>query len=477
LFRQPRFGRYTAENTADGPLGPGWTHNYNVQFSKLGHNVAIKDWKGTERVFIWEDNAWKGGANVHGSSTLSRDANGNFHWRLRHGTTYLFEDAHNFRLASITDRQGNTLTLNYDGNSRLTSAVDANGRAVSFVNDGNGRITQMTDPLNRTSLYTYDPDGQLTKVTDALGFKAAYRYAPGSPGRLQAVVNARGNTNIVYTYDGAGKIIATTNALGHATLYSRDDVMGWVKVTRPKGNAHTNYYNEDRQVILRADAAGTTWLFRDNQGRVTNRLDRLGYTNHYHYAEGSCTCQISGQLLKHEDPLGRVNLWSYETNFHFKTAFTNAAGHVWRWAYDHRGNLTHETNALLGVTTMQYDAAGNRTNLIDALNRTTRFAFDQYGNRTNVTDALGHRTTFEYDLIGRLTRRVDALGRATSLAYDGRDRLVKQVDPLGRTNSWAYDGNGNRTAHTNELGHVTHYAYDNATNSSPSPCPAAAVRS
>jgi RHS repeat-associated protein len=462
LSATPAFGRYNAANTDTGPLGPGWTHNYNVLLTKLGTNVLIKDWKGTERVFMRENGVWNGGANVEGNSSLSRDANGNFHWRLRHGTTYTFDDANGFRLATITDRQGNTLTLGYDENSRLTNAVDSTGRRVAFDLDANGRITRMTDPLDRVSTYSYDDLGQLTNVTDGLGFKAAYRYDTNYPGRLQAVINGRAITNIIYGYDGVGKVVATTNALGQATLYERDDVARAVKVTPPNGNVYTNFYNENGFVTRRVDAAGAGWFFRDENDRVTNHVDRLGHTNRYVYAEGSCACQISGELLQHVDPLGRVSLWSYDTNFHFATAFTNAAGFVWRWAYDERGNVTNATDALGHSTKYIVDAAGNVSQKIDALSRTTTFAYDQYGNQTNVTDALGHVTKTEYDLMGRLTRRVDPLNRTNAFTYDARDRLLAHVDALGNTDAWSYDGNGNRTGWTNALGYATAYAYDNA---------------
>ena len=61
-------------------------------------------------------------------------------------------------LQSVTDLNGNTLTLTASG---ITSSTGLN---VPFVRDGQGRITQITDTAGNVYRYTYNAAGDLVTV-------------------------------------------------------------------------------------------------------------------------------------------------------------------------------------------------------------------------------------------------------------------------------------------------------------------------
>jgi RHS repeat-associated protein len=500
------FGRFYSSNmkTPDGaasysgPLGVGVTHNYNILLSDFTNSVKVTTWNGTEKLFTLDGSTYN---NASDGDTKLFKISSNFVWQLRDGTRYYFDAAHSNRLASIVDTVSNVVTLAYNANYQLTGATDSNGRSLAFGYDGNGRLHQVTDPINRTTTYSYDSLGQLTNETDAIGVKFSYTYDESQLGKVTRVTDANRHWLARYGYNDAGRVVADTNALGYVKWLSFDPVNRIATITNRNGYAYTDYFNEAQRMVRRDNWAGTKYYNRDDLNRITNIVDRLGNEWHYYFDASGCSCGIAGGMVMSVDPLGRVNQWSYETNFNLRTAFTNAAGRVTRWSYDDKGNLTNTTDALGNVTRYIYDTLGNRTQVIDALNHTNRFFHDQYGNLTNAMDALGNMTKFKYDLVGRLTERADALSRTNRFVYDDRDRITANYNGAGEWNLWeyddygnvmwspydlsdvffgydeshqlvsvsspdamtyTYDGNGNRTAVVNALGQATSYAYDGA---------------
>ncbi len=66
--------------------------------------------------------------------------------RTTDGTQYVFDNTANGekRCREIKDRNGNYITIAYDGAGRVQSATDTLGRVVNFVYNGNGMLYQLT---------------------------------------------------------------------------------------------------------------------------------------------------------------------------------------------------------------------------------------------------------------------------------------------------------------------------------------------
>lgn len=170
------FGRfYASDANIDGPLGPNWTHNYNVTLVEQGPAVKLRTGNASEKTFVWNGSAYDG----DGSSQLGKSGS-NYVWLLRHGTQFRFDSTNGHRLFEIVDRRGNWVRLAYDYASRLTKVTDRFNRQLSLTYHPGGRLATVTDPLGRVCSYQYDHLGRLTNVTDALGSRAAYAYEGNS---------------------------------------------------------------------------------------------------------------------------------------------------------------------------------------------------------------------------------------------------------------------------------------------------------
>ena len=483
---------YSSSNSISGPLGIGWTHNYNVtlSFADNGWYAIIRGWDGKEVVFTahgggswqlhcppsgpggtgggycpWE---WVPGpifyvAPLGENSSLSgggyEDLPGHFVldryfvWQLQYGTQFTFDTSNGNRLASIADRNGNSVNLSYNAQGQLSTVTDGANRQLTFAYNADGTIYQVSDPLGRTNTYSYT-NGRLTGVSDSLGTKVSYAYDDANhPNAITRVTDGRGNV-LRYTYDTSGRVIAETNKVGAVQTYAYDAANHVTTVTNLNGVfGYKDRFGTNAWLLTYTDSAGTITYNRNSQtGRLNSLRDRMGHTKQFQW-------DAAGNLLQEVDALGYANYWEYGA-YNLPITHGNAAGGVTTWDRDSHGNVGTLTDPVGNVTTYQYDGHGNRTSITDANNHTVQLAYDQYGNRTNITDALNNSTSFSYDIVGRLTGHTDALGRTGSLAWDDRDRLAQIVNAAGETNSFVRDGNGNVTAWTNALGYVSTYGYD-----------------
>src|SRR5262249_43935310 len=137
--------------------------------------------------------------------------------RLKNGTLMTFPDSlgasqpRHCAVRTITDRFGNTITLNRDADSKLTKVISPHNRWIEFTYDTSARITQATDNIGRTVIYNYDAGGRLWKVTDPKNGITEYTY--DSSDRMLTIKDARGIVYLTNEYDPvSGRVIKQTLA-------------------------------------------------------------------------------------------------------------------------------------------------------------------------------------------------------------------------------------------------------------------------
>ncbi|MEK7216666.1 MAG: DUF6531 domain-containing protein, partial [Chloroflexota bacterium] len=177
----PAFSRgYSSSDTRVGPLGPGWTHNYNVRLRSPAAGSAdliLVNAQGGSLLFVHQlDGSYKPPDGI--TITMVKNADGSFTAANKDGSAQLFDSAGN--LTGIRDRHGNTSTLTYTS-GRVTSVSDPAGRgALTFAYDAcsAGRLCSITDWMSpaRTVSFGYDGSGRLTSATDREGKTTSYGY-------------------------------------------------------------------------------------------------------------------------------------------------------------------------------------------------------------------------------------------------------------------------------------------------------------
>jgi RHS repeat-associated protein len=357
------------------------------------------------------------------------------------------------RLLTITDKNGNVITMNYQtpltDNSQLTSIVDTAGRSTTFSYNGANRLTQITDPASRTykygydvtntyltsyidpanvtTYYTYNAANLLSKITDPNGNQTNLGYdSYGRVTSLTQVTNIGAQTGPTTTYAYTDETVAggpgytiLTDPNGHTTRYDWDYFSRVTKATDALGRARAKTYSPNNDVTTAVDAmtvGNTTTYSYDGDNRASGSTAPTGAVSAITYAESVGT------------PINRAQHWQPATN-------TDPDGNKTTFTYDTPGNLTQRQDTTTGGTT----ATANYTYNPQAGG--TMICGGKPGQVCTSTDGIStHITTYHYDTSGQLD-------------------LVTPPSPLG-TNSYTYDSVGRILTSTDGKGQVSRYTYD-----------------
>jgi len=362
------------------------------------------------------------------------------------------------RLTSITDRNGNRLTMEYAGGV-ISRAVAASGRALTFVRGADGRIAQVVDPGGRVWSFAYSDRGELTSVTDPLGNVTRYAYDDAQ--RMVSITDRRGNVKVRNFFDAQGRVVRQQFADGSFFWFEyRND--GTVRTTNENGDVTTYTVNATGQASATTDPLGRITRQQTNaDSQLIGLTDPRGVETRFDY-------DANGNLTRLIEAFGRAEqretTFQYDSRFSQLTGTVDPDGNATSITLDSRGNPTQITNALGGVVSLTYDARGLVTATTDERGNRTNYAFNTAGDLVSVTDAEGSRSSFAYDAVGLLTGVTNADGtaeqRTSSLAYDALDRLISVTDAAGATTTMAYDAEGNLVSSSDATGITAAQTYD-----------------
>lgn len=497
---------YNSLDTAyHGPLGPGWTHAFNVVLTPPvppATQVAIK-W-GDGHVDRFQDDG-SGGFMPVGSNTpvkLTHPEPSRWVATLHNQNTYEFDAGG--RLLAIQDLNGNQIALTYSASSppQIDHIADTAGRQVSFTYDAAGRITAIASPirLGNTVAFQYDAAGNLTGITDPRG--RLWRFTYDGAHRLLTHVDARGVTVVTNAYDAAGRVVQQTDAGGGVTTYAYAvDTSGTTTtVTPPSGQAVTHVYDRAYNLVRVVDGEGHEASFgADGRGQLTGAIDKNGtVAGSLHDAAGNPLIvqdRTGAQMRLSFDGLNRptaivgplgftTDTFGYDANGNL-TSVTNAegrtasitvdanglptvikdfSGNEWRSTYDASGLPVTVTDPTGVGVSLAHDGAGRVTQMtLLSSGATIQWTHDEAGHPLTRTDPLGNVTTFTYDDNGNLASQTFVpTGATTRFEYDWAGRPVKVTDPLGGVTTTTYDADGNVVAVTDADGITVTRQYDHA---------------
>jgi RHS repeat-associated protein len=407
---------------------------------------------------------------------------------LRDGMVYKFPDGFGSTrgqqgaLLSVTDRNGNVLTVTRDSNANITQITSPNGRWIQFTYDSNFRVTQAQDNIGRTVQYFYDSSGRLNKVIDANGGTWLYNY--DSSNNMTSVVDARNITYIQNQYDSQNRVIKQTLADNVSTyqfaynpspctsncsgIWETDvtDPNGTVeKVTFNPAPIFSNGFTTGGYPSTITRAAGTSvpqtfsYQYQPGTSLLASFTDALNRTTSLAYdplGNETSTTRLAGTSNAVTTSL------TYEAKFSQTTSVTDPLSHTTAFTYDAKGNLISVSDPLGNTSAFAYNAEGQLVSTADPLGETTNFAYDG-GDLTSIMAPLGRSVTFFYDSAGRQISRTNALGQFTKYSYNALNQITQIIDPMGGVTSFSYDPNGNLLSVTDPRNtqNPTTYTYDN----------------
>jgi RHS repeat-associated protein len=491
-----------ARASSAGPFGYGWTGPYSSyltvwrlcessartcnEASTGGGYAVLHEADGAEVNFFHEraKHGWEASSKV--LATLTEEG-GNYVVRMPNGNTLSFAGAGHLTsgpsgdgfftvtegtlpLAGEADRNGNAVSLSYNGAGQLVKITDGAGRAISFSYDGEGQVATATDPMGHTVKYAYE-HGNLASVTEPGETSPRWRFAYDSAHEMTSETEA-GGPPMLTEYDSAHRVVAQTDAMGRkrSWSYSQTKSSRQTAITEPNGSITVETFDDEGSPtsVTRAygtSSAVTTSSEYNGEGQLVATIDPDGGRSTYGY-------DAAGDRTRETDPLGNTVLRTYDTA-HELTSETQPDGEKTTFTRDGKGNLLEASRPAPGgqtqVTKYTYDSNGDEMSMTDALGHTWAYTYDQYGDRSSETDPEGNKRTFTYDLDSNVIATVSPRGNlpgataskfTTTTERDAQERVIKTTNQLGDKTSTTHNPSGTVASVTDADGHKTTYTYD-----------------
>jgi RHS repeat-associated protein len=383
-----------------------------------------------------------------------------------------------WRLRSIENLAGHTVTVHYDQSSRpVRITQDLERRTLELTYSGMGFISEISlvrdDGSNiRLAAYQYDTSGDLVGATDGEGNATTYAY--DILRRMTAERNPLGST-FRFIYDANGRCVYTTGNDGY--MERRIDYFTapyHTKATDSLGNVSTYFFNPAGQLLQELSPAGAvTTTQYDEHGRPVAVIYPDAAQISYSYNE-------TGDRVAMTDEAGAAIQMEYDS-LHLPVKFIDANSAEYQWEYDERGNLLAMRNPLGStwryvrdqrglvseahtpgglVVKHRYDTRMRWEEAEDQISLIERIEYDDLGEIKSVTNAAGQQKQYERDRLGRVTRATYEDGYTCEFRYNGIGLLLARRGAGNDRELYRYDALGRIVEHINAMDSVMRFEYD-----------------
>ncbi|MFO7907411.1 MAG: RHS repeat-associated core domain-containing protein, partial [Pirellulaceae bacterium] len=452
-----------------GPLGRGWTHNWQFGIDELSNGDVVVRSPGADRFFHQqEDGSFQALPGDFGA--LSHDGNA-YQLSEKNGTSWQFDS--DGRLHYVEDTNDNRVTLEYtDG--RLTTLTHGNGEELTIGYNGKGLVDTVTDPNgpdpgdDRVTQYSYTASGEyLSTVTMPDGRLTEYTYqTSGELTELHALLSAEypDDRGVYFEYDHAGRLVETDGKDGVNPVSYHYDSVGEVRAVNALGveTVMRRGLNGQWSQVSNPVAQSTLRMTHNDTGLPTDVTGPQGELYRYSYDAHDNVTAVT-------DPMHGETGFSYEPDLNRLDVVTDARGNAIDYDYDDSGNLTKITYEDGTHESFTHDDNGNVKTWTNRRGQTVSYAYNAAGQVTSKDyDTTPDYVDYEYtyDTSGNLVSAsytTDEGTSTTQYTYDADAQWLERIDyPGGQWFEFEYDDAGRRTKRTDQLGHVENYTYDDA---------------
>ena len=480
------------------PLGPGWSHSYHSFITFAGHGKdarAIVHWGGG-KFHVYQSDGTKfrpESAGVYDDMTITSDG---ITIRTKDKMTYAFDKRGTapgmtmMYLTSVTDRNGNKLSLRYaegTNGTRVISSVSDGHRELKFTyKSGTNLLEQVEDPSGRSVRFDYTFNAAqdcyvLTSFTDAAQHTTNYEYADtgnhGTAFLLKRIQLPKGNY-IENEYDanrrlkntamGNKGVPQTQTSVTVAANYTGQTATQSTLTVQQSDKSQSFVYNYNSNNVLIDMKGSGGFSMQATYGnahhpqlptKVKTQNEEVSDVN---YDERGNVTRIAVRSLDGNETQETKMTYDNDNNL---ISTTDAKGNTTRYTYDTAGNMTR-IDAPEGATThIELDNRGLPTKITGAEGVETTISYNEFGNPTRIAQpATGEFTALEYSTPGFLHSVADALGNKTYYWYNNVGNLQALSDALSGRINYKYDDNDNLTLVADEYGNETSMTYDETTD-------------
>lgn len=334
------------------------------------------------------------------------------------------------RLRTRTDRKGQTITYAYDGHKRLTSRTYPNSTSVSFAYQGQKLVTVTDTNTTPSETHSFSYDSRYRVASEVQGPRGTLGYTYTPAGRRSGYQIA-GGVSAAYTYDSDGSLRTIDWSPAGLFEFRYGQNGETQQLTFPNGQRREYTYDDQGRLVQMANVSAATGNLAtysyqydmDNstglpgvlgqRARMTADVPSQGLaaaTTKYYY-DGNY--RLTGVDYPQASPFsGAVARWSYDLSGNRLTSSMN--GERRTLTYQRLGGSTQNWTRLLsdGVSSFSYDGNGNTTGIADGT-ATLALSWDFEDRLTSVTGNGSFQ--YSYDYLGRRSKRVGADGTSAFL--------------------------------------------------------------
>jgi RHS repeat-associated protein len=478
------------------PLGKGWSHTYHSFVTIIGNRMIVHWGGGTVHIyssagtdFVCESLGVYDNASISGG-VLTIKTKSQIVYKFKKNLSASISDGV-LKLWTITDRNGNTLTVNYelgiDNVERISSVTDGNRSLTFQYRNSTNLISKVSDPLGRTIQFGYSfltPSGDyvLSGFRDAKNNNNNYYYLDATHAKkcyLLSKIKLPNGNSIENDYDVNRRLTTSASSLNdvikkqtNISVLSSNTSSG--KLTNSTiqtydGSSWRNYTcqfnsNNNATQIIGNQGLSVSAAYGNaaNPTLPTSVESNSNKTNIEYDSKGNVK-----KITQH--PLtgsgSRITAMNYNSR-NDVIDITDPKGNVTYYDYDSNGNLIKVRAPESSTTDINVNSKGLPISITTPEGIVTEYEYNTYGNlwKTVIPSLKNLTSTINYDAASRVLNIKDFLNRQTSFIYDDNDNLLTKTDALNHSTSYAYDANDNLITITDAKGGVTTLTYDNITD-------------
>ncbi|MBC2582946.1 DUF6531 domain-containing protein, partial [Clostridium sp. DJ247] len=286
---------YNSKDNSIGAMGRGWTFEYESRIKRKDESEIIVVYPdGHIEIFMKTENGWENQSYEDKNVLLQDIEKGEFNLTLKDKTTYKYDKQG--KLVSISDRNNNTIIIDYDGEGNIETMISPGGKKL-FFKYNYGKIVEIADNVGRKTAYEYDGDNLINVYFPNEGV-LIYTYKDNL---ITAITDQDGNTYVKNEYDESGRVIKQYDREGNIIdVEYNDKDMENTFIHRSTGLVEKYRYNSKNLVIEQIYSDGTNEVFTyDKYNNKESEIDRHGRKINRVY-------DSMGNLLEEVQPGGGV---------------------------------------------------------------------------------------------------------------------------------------------------------------------------
>jgi RHS repeat-associated protein len=438
--------RYRSGMSYNGPVGQGgWDFNYNQRLAVQTNGNVLRV-NGLGRVDAYTHNANGTFTSPAGFFTqLATNVSRGFYEKDRHGGTNVYLPPNGLgiaQLSSISDRNGNQMTFQYNPASQLANVVDTLGRSITYGYDTNGRLTSVTDFAGRAVRFAYNANGDLASVT-----------SPAVTGTPNGNDFPSGKTTL-YTYSSGNADPNLNHKLLTVTAPNETAVSG---PPRLLAQYDTNPSSTNLGRLVTLTLGGTNATGTGAGGTLSFGYTSLGVVGAMDYTTPqfqTVTTNRNGNVTQYQfNRLGNV---VSQVQYTRGIRAGDPASYTSTFAYNSDGLMISKTNPELSSVQYVYDS-GNSNRLAQGnLLQTVRQAGPRGGDQTEIVAANSYETNFNF-----IATTTDGRSNTMTCKYDSHGNKTNVVHRLSSiVDDFSYNSSGQMTSHTLPDNGVNHRRRD-----------------